>query len=614
MQKRSFFIRFAAMLAVVLAAAALLAPATALAKEYDIAELRIDASFNSAGDLRIHEVRTFSFDGSFSWVEWRLLTKGSQGIEIHGVTAGGRAFRQIGGDSGTPGTYWVDDRGDEVLVRVSIRAEDEDLPVELDYTAKGAVQRWADCGELSWQFVGEGWGVRTREASVRIAAPQGVTRDDVRAWAHGPLNGLVTIEDNGDVILTVDRVPANTFVEARVLYPASAVVAAPLAGGDRRAQVLEQEGELAAEANQQRTAARWQYFGLIALVALLSAGCLAFATWAFLRYGREYSSSFPGGYFREDPRPDMHPAVVGSLMRMGQAADSDISATLLNLADNKVITMEQIEVDSDGISGVFGGKEKTYLLKRVPGAEVTHPLDRELLSIVFDQAAGGSNEIDLVRLKAYAKANPESFTSQLKAWKETAGVEAESLGFVETDSKTWQVFVGIAAALAGAAGIGATVVLEDPIPALIGVPVAIACAVITGLMRRRSRKGNELFQQYKALKQYLLDFSRLKEAPPASVILWNRFLVLAVVFGVAEQVMSQLKVVLPEVVNNPQFATTYWWMYAGWGHSSPVNALQAGFVSASEVAHSAMSSSGGFGGGFSGGGGFGGGGGGGGAG
>jgi uncharacterized membrane protein len=129
-------------------------------------------------------------------------------------------------------------------------------------------------------------------------------------------------------------------------------------------------------------------------------------------------------------------------------------------------------------------------------------------------------------------------------------------------------------------------------------------------MLRRSRTGNELYAHYKALHDFLRDFSRLSEAPPQSVAIWHRFIVLAVVFGIAEQVIRALRVAVPSVVADPAFQTTYWWVYSSPSGASPVSSLQSGFASASQIAASEMSSGSGGGGGFSGGGGGGGGGGG----
>ena len=73
-----------------------------------------------------------------------------------------------------------------------------------------------------------------------------------------------------------------------------------------------------------------------------------------------------------------------------------------------------------------------------------------------------------------------------------------------------------------------------PIPAIAGLVIMI----LSFYMTRRTREGAELYAKYKALHDFLKDFSRLDEAPPASVVIWNRFLVLAVVFGIADEVIE----------------------------------------------------------------------------
>ena len=134
-------------------------------------------------------------------------------------------------------------------------------------------------------------------------------------------------------------------------------------------------------------------------------------------------------------------------------------------------------------------------------------------------------------------------------------------------------------------------------------------------MKRRSAEGSELFHRYEGLKNYLQDFSRLDEVPPTSIVVWNRFLVLAIIFGIADQVSKNLKATLPDMVASDDFAISYWWFFGPGLHTSPINNFNSVMSSASAaaIAASAASSGAGLGGGFSGGGGFGGGGGGGGA-
>jgi uncharacterized membrane protein len=222
---------------------------------------------------------------------------------------------------------------------------------------------------------------------------------------------------------------------------------------------------------------------------------------------------------------------------------------------------------------------------------------------VFDTVAGGGDTLSLSELPDYAKAHAESFSAAVKAWKDSASAQAETLGFFESDSKAWQIGTFIGAVAVGAAGILGAIQAGSIWPVLVPIPVAIALVVLAIFMSRRSKQGNELYRTYVAVRDFLRDFSRLDEAPPSSVILWNRFLVLAVIFGIAEQVIEQLRVRLPDVVKDPGFQTSYWWVYAGaYGHS-PVGTLSESFASAAQVATSQMSSASGGGGGFSGGGG-----------
>ena len=77
--------------------------------------------------------------------------------------------------------------------------------------------------------------------------------------------------------------------------------------------------------------------------------------------------------------------------------------------------------------------------------------------------------------------------------------------------------------------------------------------VMSPFMRRRTPQAAELHAKYKALKNYLEDFGRLDEKPPDAVVLWEHFLVLAVVFGIADKVMENMKVKIPEVMQDPGF-------------------------------------------------------------
>ena len=139
------------------------------------------------------------------------------------------------------------------------------------------------------------------------------------------------------------------------------------------------------------------------------------------------------------------------------------------------------------------------------------------------------------------------------------------------------------------------------------------------MLKPLSREAIELSAKLKALRNWLEDFTRLEEAWPRDVVLWDRLLVMAVVLGVSDKVIEQLRVAAPEMVSElDDYAPSFWWCYHAPGSGpAPLSAFNAVSESAHSVSMAALakssdSSSGGGGGGFSsgGGGGFGGGGGG----
>ena len=52
------------------------------------------------------------------------------------------------------------------------------------------------------------------------------------------------------------------------------------------------------------------------------------------------------------------------------------------------------------------------------------------------------------------------------------------------------------------------------------------------------RPGEEEAERWEAFRRYLTDFPRLQEAPPATLALWERYLVYGIAFGIAERVLQ----------------------------------------------------------------------------
>ena len=76
------------------------------------------------------------------------------------------------------------------------------------------------------------------------------------------------------------------------------------------------------------------------------------------------------------------------------------------------------------------------------------------------------------------------------------------------------------------------------------------------LWRRRTKPGQTEAERWDAFRRYLTDFPRLQEAPPATLELWERFLVYGIAFGIAERVLQGAQLHMPEELHDQ--SSIYW--------------------------------------------------------
>ena len=92
--------------------------------------------------------------------------------------------------------------------------------------------------------------------------------------------------------------------------------------------------------------------------------------------------------------------------------------------------------------------------------------------------------------------------------------------------------------------------------AIVNAVVLIFVAVRVSMWRRRSPKAETEAERWDAFRRYLTDFPRLQEAPPATLELWERYLVYGITFGIAERVLQGAQLHMPEELH--QASTIYW--------------------------------------------------------
>ena len=559
--------------AVALCALALAFPQHAWAKSYTMPRVSIDAQLADDGSLHVVETREFDFDGSFTAVWWTIGALPSKGaLSFNGMRMGVVGedgalemqdveevpFQTEWRAAGGPGrlAYSVD--APQQTCYLFFNVFDATMVAEIDYTVTNAVSPYADCAELYWKYVADEWAEDSENVSctITLPVPQGVTPkpgSTVRAWGHGPLDGRLEFNNTADqVTYTVGRVKPGEFAEARIVMPPewfTAIdpsVSALYAGQEHLDAVLEEEAKWAEEANMERNKGRLILGGLGA-VAL---GIIGWVVTMFFRHGKEHKPQFAGDYWRDDPDKGTHPAVVSRLWSFDSKRATDFTATIMHLANQGAVCIKAVSHETEGLFG----KDKTtddYKITLSPQYVPDNDIDKRALDILFGKASRIAKrergQLWLSDIGWWGKKYPEQFTQAMEGWQDSVSRAVQDRHYFEETGDRMQaasMAVGAGALVVGGV---ASYMMENFLPLIVMGAAGVVAIVLSLFMPRRSYEGVDVYARCAALRKWLTEFTALDERPPTDVKVWGKFIVYAYIFGVADEVIKELREAVPEV-------------------------------------------------------------------
>lgn len=597
----------------------------ALAKSYHIAEADVTIEVGSDGTLLITERLTFDFNGSFSGAYRDIPLWGDETFEL--VSIGDELITYDPGAcawlgcSSPPGTYGLDEQPGLARVVWHHSSNDEVRTFELVYRMSRVVTVYDDVADLLYEVWGDQWEVRTDRVTAEVILPDGASEGEVRVYGHPyGIDGETFLgEDGVSPGLEATNVSPHQFVEIRVLFPPDLLTSSDgvtVIAGAGQDVILGEEDDWVERANDARAAARnGLVAGALAFVGLVGgAGGLV-----YLRYGREPRTGYDREY-EQFPPSESTPAEVGALVSQGAVTEKQFTATLFDLIRQGVLTAEPTRVTRVTWAGLRTEEITDLVIGLTEKETGLRDFEQSVLTVLRRALAGGPMTLHELNdaIRSDAAANAETY--QTFRERVLGAVRRSRLLDDSGSTVSWLVRIG-AIALVVIAFFWLPGQLADR-PELEGFVVLLLIGAIAGAIAlfillsfrrvrtRRTRQGALEAERWIAFRSYLKDFSRLEEAPPISLALWDQFLVYGISLGVAEQVLEQARLLAP--VELEQTSSLYWYGNNGYAGGPTQNAF-VGLESALSGAFTPPSSGSGGGGGFSGGGGGGSGGGGGGA-
>ena len=529
-------------------------------------------------------------------------------------------------------TSEVIEGADGYTVKVYNPGQDGDtVEVDLVWNLKNLLFLYDDIAELNWQPLTDSSGT-IGKFEFHVRGDKGAEK----LFFHtGKLFREGTVEkSNLDYTIRLDNLPAKRGVELHAYWPRTDFASARDQGlkGNRLEEFNKIEDSIFKEKDQSKQLVTWVFPSILSISLLLSV-CFYFI------YRRKTTPSvkYAKNHRLYEPPMELEPMVLSeavystsleevSPLTKGAGKftfDQLIQATLLDVIDrgNVSIISEGDAVGlrlvkEDGLSGfekdcldlAFSGKKEETLSNLFADYKVSDSLYRR------------AKVSDEKRIQAKGRQLKSSFEEVLKEMQE--GVRNRVIFWGLPDyyrlltggEKALQVGMGVLTILSLFIGFGLFLYSLDvygylyiPLPILgfLGLVLAVFYYWKLRLDNRDgvlNEAGAEVYYLWTSFENMLREIARLDQAELESIVVWNRLLVYATLFGYADKVSHLMKVHHIQVENpDMNLYVAYGW-HSMFYHSSAQMSHYASIANTAST-YSVSSGSGSSGGGFSGGGG-----------
>ena len=524
----------------------------------------------------------------------------------------------------TPGCYYglpiKDGRQFEIAWNVGFDNTSGNATYKVYYTIKDVIHEYNDCEELYWQFLGTDNSIKGREVTGTIKLPKNVSNlDNLKIWAHGPLNGNIEKASKDTVEFEIDNLSSGKMLEVRVVLENEDLFETVNKINENKLDsILKEEGKWANEANSERT----MYKAILLIWVVTNIFFTIFLSIKAKKYKNEGKDIEVPEYLKEEIQyfrdiPDGEKATPATASYM---YNFKINTSYID--KSKVFSSTMLDLSIKGLLS-FDVIDKNNLQINLLDCANVDPLpdDEQKVYNWLVMACNyyGKTSITTKEFSSFNKKEYDSFYNNMDTVEDYIKLDLENRRIINEKSKEeyekWNKKYTIYL-------IPFIFSICVPYITIFFLPVSITWLICTIILSKNRKKiknilseyGNSLHSEWNGLNNYLKDYSLMKEKTVPDIILWEKYLVYATTFGISDKVIKQLKVDFPEwfsenynygIGRYTYFSTLSNHNYGNDFSNNFMKALSSpgqSAMNAYNAAHSS-SSSGGGGGGFSGGGG-----------
>lgn len=523
---------------------------------------------------------------------------------------------------------------------------------QITYKISNVINSYKDCQEWYWKLLEKGENaIPVKKVTGTITLPKEVKNiENLKVWGHGQVSGNIKRASNNSVKFKIKNLKPKAMLELRVVSAENMfnVSRDKTKNYNKLNSIIKEETNWAEETNQASGIAKI-FLGIVLIIYVV---IIIVTILNIIKYTKIIKKENNGikksniKYYRDIPREkDSTPNEANYLYNFNKtvlenkAVQSEmVSATILDLCLKKIISLNV-------------NKEKVFIKILINKPNNLKPDEMEIFKLL-QKAGKGKEEFEIEELNKYAKTQYYEYSKSINKLVNSARNSLYNLKLIDKkQEKEYSKSKGIAfniSFLLGAYKFFIVALITSYIPiftmstvnnfgisaqnGLITIllwllPVVILMIWKWKLMMKVKNKIAVLTQegadekaQWKGLAKFMQDFSLLKEKEIPELAVWEKYLVYATAFGIADKVIEQMKANYPEVFIEEKwddekimneypvihFMTNP--VYMTYTHFNPILSLNTSAKTAydtsiREIAAHSSSSGSGSGGGFSGGGG-----------
>lgn len=496
----------------------------------DSADIFVDVKDD--GLLSINESYVYNFKGQYNGVYREIPLKEGESIENLYVYADG-AYTKLEptNEDGvvTLKVYlYADKELSEPISNKSVR-------IHYNYDMANVTKVYNDIGELQFKVVGENWDQRINDFNAHVRFP---SNGEVQYWINPAGISLNQSWNNNVLNIHSNCVSPNDYIEIRAVIPLSDFsnpVNAKHINATAYDEIVEIQENYQDKVNFEKT--------VEFIIPIMLTLTLIYPVITYVKYGQEPKVKNKMEYLDEPPSdedPMFVDAMFSTKSNVGSLSSNGIQAAIMEMINDGKIRLADKDID-----------EKTLKLVLPTNTTELKQYEQDIVDLLkqFEK----DEIVDLSTIKDTLKDHNQSYDFYKNMHKIKDNYEEEIKPsienyFIDGGSKRFKLY-SIVLIIISISYLISLIYSKLNIP-LIYYIISLALIVISIIMfslpnrigGRWTEEGINEFYKWKAFKRFLNDFTLIKECPPESISIWNKYLVYATALGNADAVKKAMDV------------------------------------------------------------------------